>query len=140
MHADNCPPGPHVGFPQRVLWCVSLLRTPVLLNQGLTLTTIFNLIFLKAPSPGAASYEWYCAQSLSCVDSCNPMDCNPPDSCAHGILQVRILEGCAIFHSRGSSLPKDQTRVLYLLRGQADSLPLVLRTLSYAQRGPHFSA
>ena len=105
---------------------VSLSRTPVLLNQGLTLTTVFNLIFLKAPPPGAASYECYCAQSLSRVDSCNPMDCNPQDSCAHRILQARILEGCAIFYSRGCSRPRDQTGVLYLLRWEADSLPLAL--------------
>ena len=26
---------------------------------------------------------------------CNPMDCNPPDSSVHGILQARILEWVA---------------------------------------------
>ena len=33
---------------------------------------------------------------LSCVQLCNPMDCNPPDSFVHGILQARILEWVAI--------------------------------------------
>ena len=42
---------------------------------------------------------------------CNPMDCSPPDSSFHGILQARILEGVAMPSSRGSSLPRDQTRV-----------------------------
>ena len=33
-------------------------------------------------------------------DSCNPMDCSPPGSSVHGILQVRILEWVAISFSR----------------------------------------
>ena len=37
---------------------------------------------------------------------CNPMDCSPPGSSVHGILQVRILEWVAI-SSRGSSPPRD---------------------------------
>ena len=32
---------------------------------------------------------------------CNPMDCSPPGSSAHGILQARILEWVAISFSRG---------------------------------------
>ena len=28
----------------------------------------------------------------SCLTLCNPMDCNPPGSSGHGILQARILE------------------------------------------------
>ena len=34
---------------------------------------------------------------------CNPMDCGPPGSSVHGILQARILEGVAISSLRGSS-------------------------------------
>ena len=39
------------------------------------------------------------------------MDCSPPGSSAHGISQARILEWVAIFFSRGSSQPRDRTRV-----------------------------
>ena len=39
------------------------------------------------------------------------MDCRPPDSSVHGILQARILEWVAMPFSRGSSLPRDQTWV-----------------------------
>ena len=39
------------------------------------------------------------------------MDCNLPDSSVHGILWVRILEWVAISFSRGSSWPRDRTRV-----------------------------
>ena len=35
-----------------------------------------------------------CAQS--CLTLCDPMDCSPPGSSIHGILQARIMEGVAI--------------------------------------------
>ena len=47
----------------------------------------------------------------SCPTLCNLMDCGPPGSSAHGILQGRILEWVAISSSRGSSQPRDQTCV-----------------------------
>ena len=51
-----------------------------------------------------------------CLTLCNSMNCNPPGSSAHGILQARILEGVAILSSRGSSQPRDQTHhLLHLL-------------------------
>ena len=42
---------------------------------------------------------------------CDPMDCSPPGSSIHGILQARILEWVAIPFSRGSSRPRDGTLV-----------------------------
>ena len=36
----------------------------------------------------------------SCPALCDPMDCNPPGSSVHGILQARILEWVAIPFSR----------------------------------------
>ena len=41
----------------------------------------------------------------------DPVDCSPPGSSAHGIFQARILEWVAISSSRGSSRPRDQTRI-----------------------------
>ena len=38
----------------------------------------------------------------------------PPGSSVRGILQARILEWVAISSSRGSSPPRDQTRVSYI--------------------------
>ena len=37
--------------------------------------------------------------SQSCLTLCNPMDCSPPGSTVHGILQARILEWAAISFS-----------------------------------------
>ena len=39
------------------------------------------------------------------------MDCSLPGSSVHGIFQARILEWVAISFSRGSSQPRDQSRV-----------------------------
>ena len=47
----------------------------------------------------------------SCLTPCDPMDCSLPGSSVPGILQARILEGIAILFSRGSSWPKNWTRV-----------------------------
>ena len=44
-------------------------------------------------------------------DSCHPVDCSPPGSSVHGTSQTRILDWVAISISRGSSWPRDWTRV-----------------------------
>ena len=49
--------------------------------------------------------------SLSHVWLCDLMDCSPPGSSVHGILQVRILERLATSSSRGSSRSRDWSRV-----------------------------
>ena len=53
----------------------------------------------------------------SCLILCNPMDCSPPGSSVHGILQARILEWAAISSSRGSSQPRDRTQVACMAGG-----------------------
>ena len=45
----------------------------------------------------------------SCPTLYDPMDCSPPGSSVHRILQARILEWVAISFSRGSSWPRDWT-------------------------------
>ena len=45
-----------------------------------------------------------------CPILCHPMDCSPPGSSVHGILQRR-LEWVAISFSRGPSQPRDRTWV-----------------------------
>ena len=44
-------------------------------------------------------------------NSCDLMDCSPPGSSVHRILEARILEWVAISFSRGSSWPRDHTWV-----------------------------
>ena len=71
------------------------------------------------PNDGASS-EYYqpikngaccCLLTQSCMILCNPMDCSPPGSSVHGILQARILEWVAISFSRGYFWPKDRTYI-----------------------------
>ena len=50
----------------------------------------------------------------SCPTLCNPMDCSPPGSSVHGVLQARILEWVAIPFSRGPSRPRDQSWVSHI--------------------------
>ena len=42
---------------------------------------------------------------------CNPMDCSPPGSSVHGILQARILDWVAILFSKESSWPRNETQI-----------------------------
>ena len=64
---------------------------------------------------------------------CDPMDCSPPGSSVHGILQARTLEWVVIFFSRGSSRPRDRTHVSGLA---VDSLPVSHSLISYCQPTP----
>ena len=49
--------------------------------------------------------------SQLCLTLFNPIDCLPPGSSVHGILQARILEWVAFPFSRGSSQLRVQTQV-----------------------------
>ena len=51
---------------------------------------------------------------VSRVQLCKPMDCSSPGSSVHGILQARILEWIAVPLSRGSSWPRDQTKISWI--------------------------
>ena len=63
------------------------------------------------------SQDWFCGWKVkmlfahSCLTLCDPVDCSPPGSPVHGIFQARILEWVAISFSRGTSQPRDWTRV-----------------------------
>ena len=50
----------------------------------------------------------------SCPTLCDLMDCSPPGSSVHGILQARILEWVAISSSRDSFWPRDQSRISWV--------------------------
>ena len=73
---------------------------------------------------------WSSIHVISCAhsvlsDSFYPMDWSPPGFSVHRILQERILEWVAISFSRGSSQPRDRTRISCVyLHWQVGSLPL----------------
>ena len=52
-----------------------------------------------------------CSVPQSCLTLSDTMDCSPPASSVRGISQARMLEWAVISFSRGSSRPRDRTRV-----------------------------
>ena len=68
---------------------------------------IFNLLSVKF------SVYMHAKLLQLCLNLCSPMECNPPDSSVHGILQARILEWVAMPSSRGPSPPRDRIRISY---------------------------
>ena len=72
-------------------------------------------IWMWWPSSNIGSWNVLCVKSLqSCPTLCSPMDCGPPGSSVHGILQARILEWTAMPSSRGSSQPRDQAHISFV--------------------------
>ena len=101
---------------------------------GHTVTVVLSYLQFKFPYPGTHSlggfYSWASASvssyslylrsdqirsvAQSCLTLCDPMDCSLPGSSVHGILQARILEWVDIFFSRGTSQPRDISRVSHI--------------------------
>ena len=76
--------------------------------------------FIKAPS----LYVGMHAKLLqSCPTLCDPMDCSPPGSSVHGILQARILEWVDMPSSRGSPYPGIEAASTVTPALQVGSLP-----------------
>ena len=46
----------------------------------------------------------------------DPTDCTPTGSSAEGILQARLLEWIAVPFSKGSSQPRDSSKVMLMLQ------------------------
>ena len=60
-----------------------------------------GLARVSAPSCFCFCGLWVCVFAQSCPTLCDPVDCSPPGSSVHGILQARILEWVAIPSSEG---------------------------------------
>ena len=58
-------------------------------------------------------WKWKWSHSVE-SDSLRPVDCSPPGSSVHRILQARILEWITFAFSRGSSRPRDWTQVSHV--------------------------
>ena len=67
-------------------------------------TTLFNSYMVLTLLNTSILYTRMCAKLLQLhLTLCEPVDCSPPGSSVHGILQARTLEWAAMPSSRGSS-------------------------------------
>ena len=99
-------------------------------------------------SPGSLGWPWpqwhiakderwshaVVVQLLSHVWLCNTMDCSPPGSSVHGILQARILEWVALPSSMGSSQPIGLPRVGNDLTTKQQQQFLCIKKIHYTDK------
>ena len=106
---------PALSFPQDVY-------PSIVSSRGNHLLSFPRLLQNKRNSPKGLCVR---AMLLQWCPTLQSWDCSPPGFSAQGILQARIPEWVAISFTRGSSQPRDRTRVsLCLLHWQACSFPL----------------
>ena len=100
--------------------CRSLINLPhlVLPLSKITNSLYFHHVFTEGESLPREfeELEGSCIKvkvliAQSCLTLCERMDCSPPGSSVHGILQAAILQCVGIFSSRRSSWPRDWTQV-----------------------------
>ena len=70
-----------------------------------------NIKFVLSNWPEVINLKVNNFVNRSCLTLCDPVDCSPPGSSVHGILQAGILEWVAISFSRGSSRPRNRNCV-----------------------------
>ena len=94
---------------------ISLLKTLLLQwSPGLAYSRLCSSSAISWERVGIACV-WVHAKLLQlCLTLCDPMDCSPPGSSVHAILQARIPEWVAVSSFRGSSWPKNRTCISYL--------------------------
>ena len=111
----------HCGLDNSLLWggpvhCGMFSRIPGLSSLDASCTPFLEYkkwFNIARCSPGVEITASDCRMRLcaqTCPILCNSMDCSPPGSSVHGILQARLLEWVGFSSSRGSSWPRDQTR------------------------------
>ena len=81
--------------------CTHKTKPAVLNSQG---TYIFFFLYTH-------THRHCCSLAKSCPTLCDLMDCSPPGSSVHVVLQARILEWIAISFFRESPRPRNQTQV-----------------------------
>ena len=70
-----------------------------------------------------------------CLTLCDPMNCSPPGSSVHGMLQARTLEKVAIPFSRASFQPRDWSQVsciegrLFTIWAIREALPIIHKSI-----------
>ena len=80
----------------------------------------------------SVSHQYVCLLGHSSrIWLCDPMDCSPPGSSVHGILQARKLEWVAMPSSRESSPPRDRIHISWVSCIGQKFVPLSPFSLQY---------
>ena len=104
--------------------CLISLPVSIYSNDLASIKTMLWIIFLFV-------VVWLLKWSRSVMsDSLWPVDCSPPSSSIHGILQAIIREWVGISFSRGSSWPRDRTQVSHIA-GRCFNLCTTREALKY---------
>ena len=99
----------HIFFPKifRDTWICEIVSF-INMEKKISVTLSSSPSFLSYPS--GSLNEWMnVSVTQSCLTLCDPMDCGPPGSSVHRILQAHILEWVAISYSQGMYLPDPGT-------------------------------
>ena len=133
----------HVEVWQRIDWfdllAVQGTLKSLLQHHNSKASILWHSAFFKVNSH-IHTCAMLCLVALSCLTLCNSVDCSPPGSSVHGILQARILEWVA----RGSSCPREQTRspvyvknssqnLLYKSKRRGEAIALFLNFVAFQQ-------
>ena len=122
-----------MGFPRQEPWrsCYFLLQL-IILTQGSNSHLLHWSWIIYYWATREATYTCVCVffyitgyYKILCHVLCAPslshvrllatlLECSPPGSCVHGILQAGLLEWFAVPSSRGPSQPRDRTLVSHI--------------------------
>ena len=108
---------------------VPFLKQPEFSSKEKKKISIAHTQSTSKSNPVVPPWSCVCECACTCAQSyptlCDPIDCSPPGSSVHGLLQARIMQWVAISSSRGIFLTQGLTPHLScLLHQQADSLLL----------------
>ena len=110
--ALSCALSPELGQSSKLWSLMHKEQEPV--GRGWGLQAMLKVPLFVKLAPFSSDVFPFKLVTQSCL--CDPLDCSPPGSTVHGILQATILEWVAIPFSRGSSQPRYQTFVPYIGR------------------------
>ena len=83
---------------------ITLLGVGQMMSHQTHVAPLFHYHFALFPANGLLSEPQACVlRRFSRVQLYDPVDCSPPASSIHGILQARILEWVALPSSRGAT-------------------------------------